>query len=195
MTDSNQTFSELLSRVQHGDERAADELVRQFEPELRRFIRFRMTTPSVRQFVDSLDICQSVLGRFFVSLSKGDLKVATPEQLKALLLTMARNRVMDAVSAAHAARRDARRVNSGDNEQLGSLPSNQKTPSQIVSMDELLAAVQLALSDEDRQLVEMRMDGQEWSELAKHANSTAEAVRKRVSRALDQAAKKLGFAD
>ena len=54
-----------------GEEQAATELVQRYEPELRRFVRFRLTNGRLRRHVDSVDICQSVLGRFFVGLFAG----------------------------------------------------------------------------------------------------------------------------
>ena len=194
MNGDNDEFAELIARIRQGDQQAAEDLVRRFEPEVRRFVRYRLTSPSVRRFVDSLDICQSVLTRFFVSLSAGDFAVADSQQLKALLLTMARNRVFDAVSAEHAGRRDARRNVSGDDQQLAAIPSQAQTPSQIVATDELVSAVEEQLSTEDRYLVQQRLSGREWADLAQECASTPEAVRKRVSRALDQAAKALGLA-
>ena len=62
-------FAPLMELVRRGDQRAAAELVRRYEPEVRRFIRFRLSTPALRRTMDSLDICQSVLFKFFVEVS------------------------------------------------------------------------------------------------------------------------------
>ena len=50
-----ESFEQLIERVRAGDDQAASDLVRLYEPEVRRFIHFRLTTPALRRFVDSLD--------------------------------------------------------------------------------------------------------------------------------------------
>lgn len=192
MSQANE-FLQLVERVRRGEATAAAEVVRRFEPEVRRFIHFRLTSPTVRRFVDSLDICQSVLARFFVHLSAGELDLAEPRQLQALLLKMARNRIYDAVGAQHAGRRDARRVLGGGHEALAAIAQGDDSPSQLLAAEEIVAAVRGALAADDRYLVDQRMAGREWSDLAAEIQTTPEAVRKRVTRALDQAAETLGL--
>jgi RNA polymerase sigma-70 factor (ECF subfamily) len=187
-------FPGLIERVRRGDDDAATEIVRRYEPELRRFIGMRLTSPSVRRFVDSFDICQSVLARFFVHVTNEELDLSDPQKLKAMLLTIARNRVYDAVAWQHAGKRDARRLYAGGEEPLDGVPDADDTPSRILAAQEIVAAVYDAIAPEDRPLVEARMQGQDWAELAKTAGSTPEAVRKRVTRAIDRAAKDLGLA-
>jgi hypothetical protein len=65
------SFAELLRRVRSGDQEAATALVRQFEPEIRRVVRLRLTDPRMRRVIDSADICQSVLANFFVRAAAG----------------------------------------------------------------------------------------------------------------------------
>ena len=180
-------FAGMLEQIRQGDEQAAAALVQRYEPELRRYIRFRLTSPTVRRFVDSLDICQSVLARFFTHLESEDVTIASADQLKALLITMARNRTLDAVSAQHAQRRDARR-SYGNEEQLSVLASTSETPSHALEMEEIVTAVRSALSDNDRYLVDQRMNGRGWSELAVEQHVSAEAMRKQVTRAINKVA-------
>jgi RNA polymerase sigma factor (sigma-70 family) len=192
--ERNNEFLTMMERIKQGDEEAATALVRMYEPELRRFIRFRMTSSSVRRFVDSLDICQSVLARFFVHLTSDNVDVATPSQLRALLITMARNRTFDAVASQHAQRRDVRRTH-GSDEPLSLVADSWETPSRVLEMEEIVSAVREAMSDEDRYLVDQRMIGREWPDLAQEFNTTAEAMRKRVMRCIDKAAENLGLAE
>ena len=63
MLDDNE-FSELMRKIRAGDQDAARQLVESYEPEIRRAARLRMTDPQLRRLVDSIDICQSVFGRF-----------------------------------------------------------------------------------------------------------------------------------
>jgi hypothetical protein len=65
MSESD-SFADLLRRVRARDANAATELVRQYEPQLRRKVRvwMRMYHPELRRLLDSADICQSVLATF-----------------------------------------------------------------------------------------------------------------------------------
>ena len=60
-------YSEFIRRIREGDEHAAEELVRRYEPEIRLEVRgwLRLRNPALRRVFDSMDICQSVLASFF----------------------------------------------------------------------------------------------------------------------------------
>src|SRR3954471_22077918 len=105
------SFRDLIGRVRRGDEAAAAELVRKYEPAIQRAVRFRLTDPRLRRTCDSMDVCQSVLLSFFVRAASGQYDLDTPEQLLRLLTTMARNKLLNQARLDHAARRDSRMVN------------------------------------------------------------------------------------
>src|SRR4051794_8225604 len=126
------TFGDLLGRVRAGDDAAAAELVRRYEPELRRAVRVRLRDQRLRRVLDSLDVCQSVLASFFVRAALGQYELDTPDQLLRLLATMARNKVVNQAEHHRADRRDYRRLEAGDageREAAGSEPS----PSRVVA--------------------------------------------------------------
>jgi RNA polymerase sigma-70 factor (ECF subfamily) len=60
------SFDDFMRRVRSGDEQAAAELVRQFEPLIRREVRYQLRDRRLYRLFDSMDICQSVLASFFV---------------------------------------------------------------------------------------------------------------------------------
>ena len=64
---TGETLPALLDRIRAGDQGAATELVRRYEPALRRSVRLRLRDPRLRRVLDSSDVCQAVLLRFFVS--------------------------------------------------------------------------------------------------------------------------------
>ena len=88
-------FVDLIQRVRAGDEQASTELVRRYEPAIRVAVRARLTDPKLRRLLDSMDVCQSVLGNFFARAATGQFELDRPDQLVALLATMARNRVIN----------------------------------------------------------------------------------------------------
>ena len=82
-------------RVRAGDREAAAELVCQYEPEVRRFIRMQLQHSRLRRSFDSADIFQSVFLNFYVRVMGGQFDLEEPTQLLRLLATMARNRITD----------------------------------------------------------------------------------------------------
>lgn len=86
-------FTSFLSRIRSGDARAAEELVRRYEPAIRLAVRTRLTDPALRRQFDSVDICQSVLASFFVRAAAGQYDLSDPAQLTALLVRMAHNKL------------------------------------------------------------------------------------------------------
>lgn len=193
MSADETDFEDLMSRVRAGDQDAATELVRQYEPEVRRFIRFRLSSPSIRRFVDSLDISQSVMAKFFVQMSEGNLELNNPAQLRSLLLAIARNNLYDQVRRQHAGRRDGRRLEADGERKLDIVPDAHPTPSNALQVKELVGLLQEGLSDEERLLVDQRLGGKPWLELADDLGSSPDALRKRMARALDRVSKKLGL--
>src|SRR5215468_8728847 len=102
-------FADLIRRVRAGDEDAAAELVRRYEPSIRRVVRVYLRDPRLRRVLDSTDICQSVLATFFVRANLGQYELDTPESLLKLLATIARNKVTNEAHRQQADRRDYRR--------------------------------------------------------------------------------------
>ncbi len=102
-------FQRLIQLVRQGDEKAAEEVVRAYEPHIRRVVRIRMEDPALRKVVDSMDICQSVLASFFLRAATGQYEINTPTQLIKLLAVMTRNKLQDWQRKQRAARRDRRR--------------------------------------------------------------------------------------
>ena len=185
-------FDELIQRLREGDGQAANELVCHYEPEVRRYVRFRLTSPSIRRFVDSLDISQSVLGRFFVQYQQGAIEIDSEAQLRNLLLTMARNKLYDHARKQQAAKRDVRRVDTDAAEAVNEAVDPTDTPNEQLAASELVSAIRAKLTDEEKYVVEQRFDGRAWDDLAAEVNSTPEALRKRTSRAIDRIARELG---
>lgn len=187
------TFVDLIRRVREGDETAATELVKQYEPEIRRAVRVRLHNPKMQQVLDSMDICQSVLGNFFARAASGQFELNRPEQLLKLLVTMARNKLKDHARKHQAARRDLRKIVGGGMAALEMVAGKSPSPSQIVMGREMVQEIQNHLTAEERYLAEQRALGREWADLGAELGSTPEALRKRYSRSVEQAAKALGL--
>lgn len=179
-------FRDLIARVRTGDQAAAAELVRTYEPEVRRLVRVRLTDPKLRVAADSGDISQSVLRVFFVKLAAGQYDLDEPASLIRLLVTMARNKVLDV------ARRPSVRRAAGP-EQLEAVADDGETPSQRLAGEELIAEARRLLTPDERDLADRRRAGASWQEIAAAVGGTPDAARKKLDRALDRVCRALGI--
>jgi RNA polymerase sigma-70 factor (ECF subfamily) len=185
------SFADLIQRVRSGDETAATELVQRYEPAIRRSARLRLN-PRLRRVCDSMDLCQAVLGSFFVRVAAGQYELDSPEQLLKLLATMVRNKLSKLARHEQAERRDQRRVEAGSAEEH-EVAGGEATPSRYVSAKEMLGEVQRRLSEEERQLLELRQQGQDWAAIAGQVGGSPEARRKQLARAVERIAGELGL--
>lgn len=189
-------FDELMCRVQAGDADAAAELVQQYEPEIRLEVRVRLRVQDsrVRRMLDSMDVTQSVLASFFAGVAVGRFTPKHPQQLLGLLVTMARNKLLTQVRNQRRDRRDARRKESFD-AAVHDVAGNIESPSQIVAQRELLGEFRKRLSDEERQLSDLRADGWAWTAIAAELGGTAEGRRKQLERAFARIVQELNLHD
>jgi RNA polymerase sigma factor (sigma-70 family) len=190
--EDNISFAEFLSRIRMGDERAAAELVSKYEPALRLEIRMRMKDPKLRRLLEPADLCQSVLKSFFVRAATGQYDLDSPEKLLALLRTMARNKVVQQTRRQRALRRDLRRDVSL-HEGIPHAAAADPSPSRIAIGREMLDALRGKLTIEERQLADLRSQGCEWAEIAQRLGGSPQALRKKLARAANRAARALGL--
>jgi RNA polymerase sigma-70 factor (ECF subfamily) len=190
---SEPTFSDFLERIRAGDQLAAAELVRQYEPTIRRVVRFRLVDSRLGAVLESADICQSVLASFFVRAASGQFELNDSEDLVKLLVTMAKNKLASRARKEQAECRDNRRAQAGVD--ADRLPGAEPTPSYHIATKELLEEVQRRLTPDERQLADLRNQGLDWAAIAEQLGESPVVLRKRLSRALDRVTRELGLDD
>jgi RNA polymerase sigma-70 factor (ECF subfamily) len=184
------SFQALLAEVRRGNQEAAAEFMRRYAVQIRRIARIRLGRNQLQRVIDSTDICQSVMANFFHRAMAGQFDLETPEQLLRLLATMARNHVIKKAAYHHAHRRDLRRL-TGPDEAEDTAVDLQGTPSLVVGNREVMDKLRSSLTDEEQQLLDDRIAGRSWSEIAEERNSPVDRVRKRLTRALERAVQTL----
>src|SRR4051794_27087450 len=194
MTAEPLAFEELIRCVRAGDQDAAAALVGSYEPAIRRAVRFRLADARLGRVLDSMDICQSVLGSFFLRVASGQYELRTPQQLLKLLTSMAHNKLISQARKQHARRRDERRVRSVGADE-GQFVAPGTGPVAEVAAIDLLEEVHRRLSPDERQLLDLRNQGLDWAAVATQLGGGGEALRKKLTRALDRVAKELGLDD
>jgi RNA polymerase sigma factor (sigma-70 family) len=187
-------FEELIRRIRAGDQDAATLLVKHYEPAIRRAVRFRLADARLGTLLESMDICQSVLASFFIRAASGQYELQTPGQLLKLLTAMARNKLTSQARKQNAQRRDRRRVTSGGRDADRFVAAGQ-SPSKEFAVRDMLHEVHRRLSADERRLLELRNMGRDWAAIAGELGGGAEALRRKLSRALDRVAEQLGLDD
>ncbi len=190
MSDQN-AFADLLRRVRAGDQEAAADLVRRYEPLIRREVRLNLEDQRLGRVFDSMDVCQSVLASFFLRTAAGEYDLDRPEQLVGLLVKMARNKLASAARRQARQKRDHRRQAGAAG--LERVAARGDSPSELVAGRELLQRFHALLDGEERQLVELRGQGLAWADIAERLGGNAQARRMQLARAIERAGKELGL--
>jgi RNA polymerase sigma-70 factor (ECF subfamily) len=186
------SFLDLIRRVRAGDPDAAEVLVRRYEPAVRRAVRLQLRDERLRRVLDSTDICQSVLASFFVRAAVGQYDLDEPAQLLNLLLAMARHKLASQARKPYVTRRDGRFGPEGETER-GELVEPGPGPVARADGRDLLQQVRARLTEEERRLADRRALGQGWAQIAAEEGGGAEALRKKLARALDRVSQQLGL--
>jgi RNA polymerase sigma-70 factor (ECF subfamily) len=146
----------------------------------------------MRQVLDSMDVCQSVLASFFVRTALGQYELESPAQLVGLLTRIARNKLLNQLERSRTQRRDMRRQASYD-DHAGAVTDRASDPSKQASAREILAQVRERLDPAERYLADERSQGRPWQELAQELGATDDALRKKLTRALSRVMEELGL--
>lgn len=178
-----------MERVRAGDGQAAEQLVQRYAPALRRILQVRLVDARLRRLFDADDLCQSVLASFFMRASLGQYHLDEPADLLKLLATMARNKVVDKRRRKQVEGSEEQRIPLAD--LADGLVAPTPTPSHCLSVQELVQEARRRLSPEERLLLELRAEGHEWADIANRFGESAEALRKRLTRAVNRVAQEL----
>jgi RNA polymerase sigma-70 factor (ECF subfamily) len=175
---SQPSFATFFAAVRSGDQAAAAELVRLYEPYLRQVIRLRLTDERLRRVYDSADLCQSVLGNFFGRAAVGGFDLSSPGRLRALLARMAENKFLD--KARH------EQYHGGGIPDGYDAPADGPTPGEVLLRSELVAALRARLSERERWLFDQRAAGRTWPDIAAETADAPDALRIHLARAIDR---------
>jgi len=186
------SFADFLDRIRAGDEQAAAELVRQYEPVIRREVRLRLQDPRLFPVFESMDICQSVLKSFFVRAAAGQYRLENPTDLLKLLVSMTQHKLAFQARKERSQRPDRRRVVAATHEEPD-VTAPGPGPGDLLAGQELLHEFRRRLSDEERQLADLRAQGCAWAEIAAQVGGTPHARRMQLTRAMERVAVALGL--
>jgi DNA-directed RNA polymerase specialized sigma24 family protein len=185
-----ESFRELMRRVQAGDPQAAKELVRKYESTIRLQVRVRLTQPDLRKLLDSMDVVQLVWASFFPRAIAGEFELADPKQLLNLLITLAHNKLLDTAKS-------LRRKRRGGGQVVGALPAEgvaidpRPGPEQVAGERDFLEQFRNRLTATEQQLWDQRLLGRSWAEIATELGKDADVLRIKLHRAVARVAPQL----
>lgn len=171
--------------AERGEQDATElwELVKAYEPQLRRAVRVHLTCAYARRLFDSIDICQCVYLTLWQRIQEQDVRWSSSHQLFALLLGIARNKVLETLRYSHRQRRDARRTQSFREEDY-SLQASASEVEQLAEERELYSFLESQLLETEWNVVRQRLSGASWVEASQ--GKTPDSLKSRIRHVCSQ---------
>jgi RNA polymerase sigma-70 factor (ECF subfamily) len=184
------SFPDLMARLDAGEEDAAAEVFTRFARRLIGLARSRLDT-RVRQKVDPEDVVQSVFRSFFLRQAEGRWDLRSWDGLWALLTLITLRKCSRRAGHFRAARRDVQReVNSApESENAGAWQAlaREPTPEEAVLLTEVVENLLSGLPlPRDRQILELALQGEAASEIARQARCSERTVQRVLGRVRGQ---------
>ena len=180
------SFLDLVNDLIVGDDSAAEKIVQEFTPALVAVARREIGAKLGRR-VDADDIVQSAYRSFFVRMRNGEYDLGNGAGLWKLLLTITLNKARQQGRFHRAQKRDVGRDQSTAGSASGIsiedlAHNNSPSPADAAIFIEEVTAFLSSLRPEDRQIVELRLQGLSSLDIAKETNRADRTVRRVLER-------------
>jgi RNA polymerase sigma factor (sigma-70 family) len=164
----------LLDCLRRGDDAAVEAVVADYEPYLRMLVRRSLPGPLRAKF-DSLDVVQSVWVHVLLGLRGGAWDVPDRDRLRALLVTVARRRL---VSRYRRHRSAVEREEPGGADLEGLPTRREPQPSEVAQAGELWDRMLALCPPEHHELLRLRRQGLLLDEIAARTGMHEGSVRR-----------------
>jgi RNA polymerase sigma-70 factor (ECF subfamily) len=164
---------ELLEKLCNGDDAAAEEVFRAYEPYLRKVVR-RQLTPALRTRFDSIDVVQSMWADLLTGFRESGWKFQSADQLRVFLVRATRNRFIDRV-------RTTRRGLASEQplpRQIEHLPSRDPGPSAQVQASDLWQCLLNCCPEEHRAVLKLKHEGKSIAEISDQVGLHPDSIRR-----------------
>jgi RNA polymerase sigma-70 factor (ECF subfamily) len=174
----------LLERLTRGDMAAAEQVVADYEPYLRMLVRRSLPGPLRAKF-DSIDVVQSVWVQVLHALRSGAWQITDRARLRALLVTVARRRL---ISRYRHHRTAVEREQPGGADLEGLPAPRQPRPSEVAQAGELWERMLALCPPEHHELLRLRRQGLLLDEIAARTGLHEGSIRRVLRRLARQLA-------
>ncbi len=193
---SDESFDDLMARLRRGDNDAAAQLFQRFATRVIGLARARLDQ-RIRQKVDPEDVLQSVLKSFFVRYADGQYDLRDWDSLWSLLVSITLHKCGHKIRNFHAGRRDVRREGTAppandDTVRTWEGLAREPNPEEAAALADEVEALVRDLSERDRAIVSLRLQGYTPTETAAQLGllertvcRVLERVRRRLREHLD----------
>jgi RNA polymerase sigma-70 factor (ECF subfamily) len=172
---SDEHLDRLIERLNDGDRAAAEHAFLAFEPYLRMVVRRRLGG-RLRSKLDSMDIVQSVWADVLCGLSAANWRFADRAHLRAFLVRVVSNRLIDRQRQQRQALEHERSL---DDTGAGDLPcGDDPRPSEVAQGHELWEQILAACPPAHREIVRLRQQGRTLAEVADRTGLHEGSVRR-----------------
>jgi RNA polymerase sigma-70 factor, ECF subfamily len=180
------SFPQLMARLRAGDQDAAAQVFQRFARQLITLARRRLD-PHLRQKIDPEDVLQSAFRSFFVRNAEGDFDLANWDVLWGMLALITARKCAKQADYYHAQRRDVRREAApaprSDESEVGwEATDHEPTPAEAAVLDELVGELMHGLSDNERPILGLRLQGYSVGEIAAQVGRTERTVQRVLQR-------------
>ena len=168
-------LDELLERLNGGDEAAAEQVFRTYEPYLRIVVRRQIRAPLRAKF-DSMDVVQSVWADILEGVRDAGWHFADRAQLQAFLVRLARNRFLDRCRKyKHDLAREEPLASSSPAEAIA---SDSPRPSEIAQQNELWDRMLALCPPAHHEILRLKRAGLTFPEIASRTGLHPSSVRR-----------------
>lgn len=183
MNERDDGFADLMTRACRDENQALAALIALYEPEVLRAARV-LVGRSMRSSLDPADLAQSVHLQFIHGLKQKKFVIKSPEQLRALAVTLLRNKFIQQWRRHRCEARHHTALATASERMRGKeVPAvRDLDPVRLAEYLDSLEHLFRLLRSEDRLLVTMRIQGYRTREIAAELGIELAAVRVRLSR-------------
>jgi RNA polymerase sigma-70 factor (ECF subfamily) len=179
---TDDSFRDLRPRLETGDPQAAAEVFHRFARRLIGLARGRLDA-RIQRKIDAEDVVQSVFKSFFRRQADEGFELESWDSLWSLLVVMTVRKCGHKVQLLRAARRDVRREAAADGASATSTwqfeaASDEPRPDEAVALAELLEQVMTELTERERDMLSLRLQGYSTEEIAQSVGRTERTVQR-----------------
>lgn len=179
MSDFDEDWERLIAGVRGGEPEALRAFYDRYRPAIER-IANRAIAPSMLRRFGAESVAHSAIRTFLRRVGTAELEVRDPDSLWQLLCAIALNKVRENARFHGRERRRASRELPED--ALGAASAGDPAPEHVAAFREEMERFLASLDDEERRIVELRIEGRDHAEVAGALKCSERTVRRIAAR-------------